>query len=429
MMPYEPIHANGGRAAAVAADARDPLASRRTEFTIADPQLVYFDGNSLGRLPTRTIAHLDAVVRGEWGEQLIRGWGTGWYEAPQRVGDKIGQLLGAALGQIVACDSTSVNLYKAVMAAMGARPGRTRIVSDALNFPSDLYIIQGAIAQNGNVHTLELVRSHDNELTVDYDTLAAAITADTAFVLLSHVTFKSGFIYDMQRITELAHRHGALVIWDLSHSAGAVPMELDRWDVDFAIGCCYKFLNGGPGAPAFIYVNKRLHDSAVSPIWGWFGQNKPFAFDLQYEPAAGIQRFLAGTPPMLALSAVESSLDMLTQVGMPAIRAKSIALTEYMIALYDAMLADLGFTLGSPRDAAIRGSHVSIRHPMGYQINQALIAEANVIPDFREPDNLRLGLSPLTTSFAEIWDGMDRIRAVVAAGAHTKYPAARKAVT
>jgi kynureninase len=243
------------------------------------------------------------------------------------------------------------------------------------------------------------------------------------------VTFKSGYIYDMQRITAAAHARGALVIWDLSHSAGAVPMQLDAWDVDFAIGCCYKFLNGGPGAPAFIYVNQRIQERVVSPIWGWFGQKSPFAFDLQYEPAAGIDRFLAGTPPMLALSAVESSLDMLVPVGIDAIRAKSIALTEYMIALYDARLAELGFTLGSPRDAAIRGSHVSIRHPMGYQINQALIAEQNVIPDFREPDNLRLGLSPLTTSFCEIWDGVDRIAATVRSELHNKYPAARKAVT
>lgn len=428
-MQYEPIAVGAGRGAAVQADSRDPLAAHRDEFVISDPGLVYFDGNSLGRLPKRTIAHLDAVVKGEWGDQLIRGWGTGWYEAPQRVGDKIGTLLGASAGQIVACDSTSVNLYKAVMAALAARPGRTKVISDALNFPSDLYIIQGAITQHGSVHTLELLQSHDSELTVSYDDVAAAMDDTVAFILLSHVTFKSGFIYDMQRITALAHAHGALVIWDLSHSAGAVPMQLDTWDVDFAIGCSYKFLNGGPGAPAFIYVNRRLHDTVVSPIWGWFGQQTPFAFDLGYTPAAGIQRFLAGTPPMLALSAVEASLDMLTAVGMSAIRTKSIALTEYFIALYDAHLAGLGFSLGSPRDAAIRGSHVSIRHPQGYQINQALIAEANVIPDFREPDNLRLGLSPLTTSFAEVWDGVDRIRTTVAAGTHQKYPAARKAVT
>jgi kynureninase len=428
-MQAKPPLVSAGRAGALAADQIDPLAPLRDQFVITDPTVVYFDGNSLGRLPKQTIDHLQHVINAEWGDGLIRGWGRGWYEAPQRVGDKIGALLGAAAGQVIACDSTSVNLYKAVMAALAARPGRHTIVSDALNFPSDLYVIQGAIAQYGNLHTLSLVPSHDAELTVDLADVEAAITTDTAVVLLSHVTFKSGYIYDMQRITAAAHARGALVIWDLSHSAGAVPMQLDAWDVDFAIGCCYKFLNGGPGAPAFIYVNARLQDSVVSPIWGWFGQKSPFAFDLQYEPAAGIDRFLAGTPPMLALSAVESSLDMLVPIGMDAIRAKSIALTEYMIALFDAHLADLGFTLGSPRDATIRGSHVSIRHPMGYQINQALIAEQNVIPDFREPDNLRLGLSPLTTSFCEIWDGVDRIATTVRAELHIKYPAARKAVT
>ncbi|MFM2308844.1 MAG: hypothetical protein RLY87_965 [Chloroflexota bacterium] len=428
-MAYDPISPGAGRDAAVVADQHDPLAAYRDEFVVTDPALVYFDGNSLGRLPKRTIGHLQHVVNGEWGDELIRGWGTGWYDAPHRVGNKIGALLGAGAGQVIACDSTSVNLYKAVMAALAARPGKKTIVSDAMNFPSDLYILQGAIAHFGNQHTLQLVHSHDAELTVTPEAIAAAITPDTALVCLSHVTFKSGFIYDMQEITRRAHAVGALVIWDLSHSAGAVPMQLDAWDVDFAIGCCYKFLNGGPGAPAFIYVNEKLQAQVTSPIWGWFGQKSPFAFDTVYTPADGIDRFLAGTPPMLALSAVESSLDMLVPVGITAIRAKSVALTEYMIALFDAHLAGLGFTLGSPRNAAIRGSHVSIRHPMGYQINQALIAEQKVIPDFREPDNLRLGLSPLTTSFAEVWDGVDRIRATVAAGMHHKYPAARKAVT
>ena len=428
-MGYNLPLVSAGRSAALEADQSDPLAAYRDQFVITDPALVYFDGNSLGRLPKQTIAHLSTVINQEWGDGLIRGWGHGWYEAPHRVGDKIGSLLGAAPGQVIACDSTSVNLYKAVMAALSARPGRHSIVSDALNFPSDLYIIQGAIAHYGNVHNLQLVHSHDAELTVDLSAVEAAITTDTAVVLLSHVTFKSGYIYDMQRITAHAHAHGALVIWDLSHSAGALPMQLDSWHVDFAVGCCYKFLNGGPGAPAFIYVNRQIQDEVTSPIWGWFGQKSPFAFDIHYEPAAGIDRFLAGTPPMIALSAVESSLDMIVGVGMHAIREKSIALTEYMIALFDAHLAAHGFTLGSPRDAAIRGSHVSIRHPMGYQINQALIAEQKVIPDFREPDNLRLGLSPLTTSFTEVWDGVDRIRATVSAGLHHKYPAARKAVT
>lgn len=421
------VHA--GRTAAIQADAHDPLAQYRNQFVISDDRIVYFDGNSLGRMPIQTATHLHHVIHQEWGDGLIRGWGRGWYEAPARVGDKIGQLIGAAPGQVIACDSTSVNLYKVLMAALGARADRSEIVSDALNFPSDLYIIQGAIAQCGHRHSLKLVTSIDNEITVSPDDLFALITPDTAVVVLSHVTFKSGFIYDMQAITARAHAVGALVIWDLSHSAGAVPMRLDAWQVDFAVGCCYKFLNGGPGAPAFLYVNAAIQNQVVSPIWGWFGQNAPFAFDLSYTPAHGLARFLAGTPPMLSLSAVEASVEMLVTVGIDAIRAKSVALTRYMIALYDHVLAAHGFTLGSPRDTAVRGSHVSIRHPHGYQINQCLIAEMHVIPDFREPDNLRLGLSPLTTSFCEVYDGVMRIHDVMVSQRYQHYDAARKAVT
>jgi kynureninase len=428
-MTYHSPDVQGGLAAATHADTQDALAHYRNQFVISDPDLVYFDGNSLGRMPKQTADHLQNVIHQEWADGLIRGWGRGWYEAPARIGDRIGALIGAAPGQVLACDSTSVNLYKAVMAALQARPGRTRIVSDALNFPSDLYIMQAAIAQYGNKHTLELVHSRDQEITVNLDDVLALITPETALVSLSHVTFKSGFIYDMHAITQRAHAVGAMVVWDLSHSAGAIPVQLDACEVDMAVGCCYKYLNGGPGAPAYIYVNQAIQAHVQSPIWGWFGQQAPFAFDTTYTPAPGLARFLAGTPPMLAMSAVEASVEMLVQVGMAPIRAKSIALTEYLIALFDVHLAPLGFTLGSPRDAHIRGSHVSIRHPQGYQINQALIKEMNVIPDFREPDNLRLGLSPLTTSFAEIWHGVDRIRQVVVAGRHHAYPAERQAVT
>lgn len=428
-MTYHIPDVHAGLAAAVHADEHDVLAHYRAQFVITDSDLVYFDGNSLGRMPKQTAEHLQTVIHSEWADGLIRGWGRGWYEAPARIGDRIGALIGAAPGQVLACDSTSVNLYKAIMAALQARPGRTRIVSDALNFPSDLYIMQAAIAHYGHQHTLALVHSHDQEITVDLADVLALITPETALVSLSHVTFKSGFIYDMQAITRRAHEVGALVVWDLSHSAGAIPVQLDACDVDMAVGCCYKYLNGGPGAPAYIYVNRAIQDEVQSPIWGWFGQQAPFAFDTTYTPAPGIARFLAGTPPMLAMSAVEASVEMLVNVGIAPIRAKSIALTEYLIALYDLHLAPLGFTLGSPRDANVRGSHVSIRHPQCYQINQALIKEMNVIPDFREPDNLRLGLSPLTTSFAEIWHGVDRIRQVVEDGRHHAYPAERQVVT
>jgi kynureninase len=410
-------------------DAADELAALRDEFVLADPELIYLDGNSLGRLPKHTVDRLRAAVLDEWGADLIRGWGDGWYEAPQRIGDTIGQLIGAAPGQVLVCDSTSVNLFKLATAALRARPGRTKVISDALNFPSDLYIVQGCIDLLGAGHQLHLQRSHDDELTVDEDELLAQIDDHTALVTLSHVTFKSGFVYDAARISARAHEVGALVLWDLSHSAGAVPVALDEWGADLAVGCCYKYLNGGPGAPAYLYVRQELQEALRSPIWGWFGQRTPFAFDLRYTPAPGLARFLAGTPPMLALEAIEPAVEMLARVGIPAIRRKSVALTEFMVALHDALLAPLGFTLGSPRNAERRGSHVSVRHPQGYQINQALIAEMNVLPDFREPDNLRLGFSPLTTSFAEVWHGADRIRRTVKEGRHERYPAARRAVT
>ncbi|HWQ13673.1 MAG TPA: kynureninase [Roseiflexaceae bacterium] len=417
------------REEALRLDAQDELAALRDEFVIADPDLIYLDGNSLGRLPRRTAERLHQAVAEEWGDGLIRGWNRGWYEAPVRIGDKIAPLIGAAPGQVLACDSTSVNLFKLATAALRARPGRTRIVSDALNFPSDLYILQGCMDLLGGGYELALARSDDGDLTVDEGHLLALIDERTALVALSHVTFKSGFIYDAAAITARAHAAGALVIWDLSHAAGAVPVELDAWGADMAVGCCYKYLNGGPGAPAYLYVRRDLQEELRSPIWGWFGQRSPFAFELVYAPAAGLARFLAGTPPILSLLAVEPALDMLNAVGVAAIRRKSVALTSYLVDLHDAVLAPLGFTLGSPRDPSRRGSHVSVRHPLGYQINRALIEEMHVLPDFREPDNLRLGLSPLTTSFAAVWEGVERIRRVVAEGRHLRYPATRSAVT
>ncbi|HZJ24726.1 MAG TPA: aminotransferase class V-fold PLP-dependent enzyme, partial [Anaerolineales bacterium] len=269
----------------------------------------------------------------------------------------------------------------------------------------------------------------DDDITPDLVALESAINEDTALVTLSHVTFKSGYLYDMQRITDLAHRKGALVLWDLSHSAGALPVELDKCNVDFAIGCTYKYLNGGPGAPAFLYVNKSLQNEAMSPIWGWWGQNNPFAFDLDYQPAQGVQRFLTGTAPMLSMIAMEEALTPLIEAGMDSLRAKSILMTDYSSFLTDHLLAPLGFTLGSPRDSARRGSHISIRHEEGYRINRALIDEMNVIPDFREPDNIRLGFAPLYISFTDVWEGFDRIKKVVEEKKYEKYPKQRLVVT
>ncbi len=315
------------------------------------------------------------------------------------------------------------------MAALGLRPGRKRIVTDAFNFPSDLYILQGVAQLLGADYEIIRIGSRDGGLTPDLDGLVQAISDETALVTLSHVLFKSSYLYDMKQVTDMAHRKGALALWDLSHSAGAVPIELDACGVDFAVGCTYKYLNGGPGAPAFLYASQHLQEETRSPICGWWGQNEPFAFGLDYTPAPGVNRFLVGSQPMISMLTLETALDPLLEAGLERVRKKSVLLTEYLTCLTDAILAPLGFTLGSPRDVERRGSHVSIRHPEGYRINRALIEEMNVIPDFRAPDNIRLGLAPLYTSFAEVWDTVDRIRAVMMEKRYEKYPQERLAVT
>ena len=420
---------NSSRSFAEELDTSDPLASYRTRFVISDPNLVYLDGNSLGRMTHASLERVRQVAEKEWGTDLIRGWNENWWEAPVRIGDKIARLVGAVPGQMVACDTVSVNLFKLAAAAVALRPGRTRIVTDLLNFPSDLYILQGLVNSLGNRHTILRIGSTDGDITPDLDALAAAIDDNTALLTLSHVTFKSGYLYEMGEITELAHRHGALVLWDLSHSAGAAPVALETCNADFAIGCTYKYLNGGPGAPAFIYVRKELQQQVVSPICGWWGQNAPFAFGLDYTPAPGVARFLTGSQPILSMLAMEAALDPLLEVGMASLREKSLLLSEYLIFLSDTLLTPLGFLLGSPRNPERRGSHISLRHPEGYRINRALIEEMNVLPDFREPDNLRLGLTPLYTSFAEVWEGVERIRQAVAERRYEKYPAQRLTVT
>ncbi|HZD56910.1 MAG TPA: kynureninase [Anaerolineales bacterium] len=415
-------------------DAEDELTSFREEFVFKDPDLIYMDGNSLGRLSTRTLKRLQQVVEKEWGGDLIRGWNAGWYRAPARVGEKIAQLIGAEPDQVLVSDSTSVNLFKLVVTALTMQPERRRLVSDVLNFPSDVYIMQGCLrllessGRSGSPYKLDLVPSEDG-IRVDSSALYDAIDENTALVSLSHVAFKSGYLYDAAAVTERAHQVGALVLWDLSHSAGVLPIEMDRWGADLAVGCTYKYLNGGPGAPAFLYVARRLQERALSPIWGWFGERAPFAFNLEYTPAGGITRFLVGSPPVLSLLAMEAGLDLPPQAGIRRIREKSIRLTSYLVYLFDEILAPLGFALGSPRDATQRGSHISIRHPEGYRINRALIEEMAVLPDFREPDNIRLGLAPLYTSFSEVWEGVERIRQVVERGPFRKYPTDRLPVT
>lgn len=427
-------------------DKQDPLASFREAFVIPDPSLIYLDGNSLGILPKAAQEKAREIVDEQWGKDLIRGWNKGWWEAPSRVGDKIGQLIGAAPGQTLVSDTVSVNLFKLATAALTLQPHRTRIITDTFNFPSDLYILQGIShflspspslrhpspsgrGDGGKGYEIIRIGACDDDITPDIAALEAAIDENTTLVTLSHVVFKSGYLYDMRRITELAHAKSALVLWDLSHSVGSVPIHLDECGVDLAIGCTYKYLNGGPGAPAFLYVNKKIQEKLSSPIWGWWGQKNPFDFDLDYTPASGAQRFLAGTQPMISLLTMEAALEPTLQAGMEAIRKKSILMTEFASFLTESWLVPFGFSLGSPVDSAKRGSHISIRHADGYRINRALIEEMNVIPDFRAPDNIRLGFAPLYISFAEIWEGFDRIRRVMEEKRYGKYPQQKLTVT
>jgi kynureninase len=397
-------------------DREDPLAAFRNRFVIDDPELIYLDGNSLGRLPRRSLERLGKVVEQEWGRRLIRAWNERWIDLPARVGDLLGQhLLGAAPGQVVVSDSTSVNLYKLAVAALDACPGRTVIVSDRGNFPSDRYVLEGLAAARGL--RLELVE-FDDLRGPTAAVVASLVDERTALVSLSHVDYRSGTLADMAAINAVAHEAGALTLWDLCHSAGSVPVELDASGTDLAVGCTYKYLNAGPGAPAFLYVRGEHVERLRQPIWGWFGQRDQFAMGQGYAPAPEVSRFLVGTPQVLGVALVEEGAALLAEAGIQRLRAKSIALTELLVRLHDAWLAPLGLTLASPRDAAARGSHVAIAHPDAYRICRALIEKAGVILDFRAPDCIRLGLAPITTRFTDVWDAMDRLRAIVADGVH-----------
>jgi kynureninase len=414
-------------------DSNDKLASYRDQFLIHDLNLIYLDGNSLGMMPKVAQEKAKQIVDEQWGKDLIRGWNKGWWEAPQRVGDKIGKLIGASEGQVLVSDTVSINLFKLATSALTLQPNKKRIITDTFNFPSDLYILQGIknlLSPRGEGdHEIVHIGASDNDITPDIAELESAINENTALVTISHVVFKSGYMYDMQKITDMAHKKGALVLWDLSHSAGSVPVHLDKCGADFAIGCTYKYLNGGPGAPAFFYINKNIQEKLSSPIWGWWGQKNPFDFGLDYEPADGVQRFLVGTQPIISFLTMEAGLEPTLEAGMDAIRQKSVLMTDYAVYLTENVLAKYGFTLGSPTDSNQRGSHISIRHEDGYRINRALIEEMNVIPDFRAPDNIRLGFAPLYISYAEVWEGFDRIRQVMEEKKFEKYPKQKLLVT
>ncbi len=374
--------------------------------------LVYLDGNSLGRLPATTADRLNGVVVEEWGGDLIRGWDR-WLDEPLRVGDRLAEaVLGAVAGEVVVSDSTSVNFYKAALAALEARPGRRVVVTDRPNFPTDRYVLEGlARARDLEIAWLE-PDEIDGPQPADLEAVLADHPGDVALVTLSHVNYRSAAIADMSAITALAHDAGALTIWDLSHSAGSIVVDLEGAGADLAVGCTYKYLNGGPGAPAWLYVRRSLQGQLRNPIQGWFGQRDQFAMGQGYDPEPGIRSWLVGTPGILGLAAADEGIGLVAEAGIDRIRAKGIALTEYAIALFDARLETLGFALGSPRDPARRGAHVAIRHRDARRLTAELIA-GGVIPDFREPDSVRFGLSPLTTRFRDVEAGVAGLEQLV----------------
>lgn len=387
------------RAEAGALDQADPLAPYRERFVQTPGVLAYLDGNSLGRPLASTRESLTRFVEGEWGDRLIRAWDESWMERPTELGDILGRVtLGAGAGQTVIADSTTVMLYKLLRAAVGARRDRTEIIADTENFPTDRYIVESVAAETGlRIRWI----SPDPASGVTVEDVEAVLSERTAVVLLSHISYKSAYIADMPAITAAAHGRGALVLWDLCHSAGALDLRLDADGVDIAVGCTYKYLNGGPGAPAFGYVATALQEELTQPITGWMGHATPFEMGPGYQPASGIRRFLSGTPPILGMLPLRDMLALIEQAGMPAVRAKSVALTEFAIAVADRVLAPEGVVVASPRDRALRGGHVLLEHDRMEAV-VAQLWERGVIPDFRRPRGLRAGLSPLSTSFGEL---------------------------
>ena len=389
-------------------DGDDPLRAFRQEFTFPG-DAVYLDGNSLGLLPKRTEKRMRRLLTDEWGGQAIGGWNGGWIDLPLRLGAKIARIVGADDDEVVVADSTTVNFYRLTVAALRAS-GRNCIVSDEATFPSNAYVLKGCASPD----QIRLVEADGVEVSAEK--IEQTLDGSVALLTLNHVSFKSGQLYDMRRLTDAAHSAGALVLWDLSHSVGVVPMQLREWGVDLAVGCTYKYLNGGPGAPAFMYVRRELQPELDNPIQGWMGHKNSFEFGLDYEPGEGMRRFMTGTPHILSSAAVEPGLDLVLEAGMARIREKSELLTDFMIRLWRDRLAQLGFTLNTPLEPSHRGSHVSLGHEKAYGIDRALIERMGVIPDYRRPDNIRFGFAPLYNSFEDVWHAVDRTVRIVQNG-------------
>ncbi len=391
------------RREAEALDRADPLAPLRDHFVLPEG-VIYLDGNSLGPLPHAAAERVRRVVEEEWAQGLIRSWNTyGWIDLQHRVGDKVARLVGASPGEVLVGDSTSVDLFKLAAAALELRPGRRTIVSERGNFPTDLYVLEGLARLLGRGHELRVAPRGE---------VLSSVGDDVALVVLTQVDYRSGALWDLEAATRAIHERGALVLWDLAHSAGALPIDLAGAEADLAVGCGYKFLNGGPGAPAFLFVARRLQEALRTPIQGWLGHAEPFAFEARYRPAPGIDRFQGGTPPVLSLSALDAALDLFAEVDMGTLRAKSVALGDLFLDRVEARCPGLGLELACPRDGAARGSQVSLRHPEGYAIVQALIARG-VIGDFRAPDILRFGLAPLYLGYVDVWDAVEHLAEVL----------------
>jgi len=405
----------GFRQKAALLDEADPLKDFRAEFKTSS-DLIYFDGNSLGMMPHKSEKAVHKLVSEEWGQRLIRGWNDSWWNMPQRVASRLAGLLGAYEDEIAVCDSTSVNLFKLVSASLARQKGRKKILSDNLNFPSDLYVIQGIIESLDDGHYLELAKTTDG-ISIHDDELIKRIDENTALVVLTHVSFRSAFMYDMKKVTEWAHNKGALVIWDLSHAAGAVEINLDAAGADMAVGCTYKYLNGGPGSPAFLYVNRNVRNNIISPLWAWLGEKNPFEFSLDYRPGEGASRYMTGSPTIISMSTLEPSLDILLDAGMERLREKSLKLSRFLVEMYEEFLVPLEFRLGSPIDEDLRGSHISICHKEGFRICKALIDSESgryeIIPDFRPPENIRIGLAPLYNTFFEVYELVNELERII----------------
>ncbi len=396
------------RAECVALDAADPLGRFRDLFHLP-AGMIYMDGNSMGAQPLQTRARMRAIVEEEWPEHLVTGWlADNWMDSPRRCGDLVAQLVGAAVGEVVIADSTSVCLFKLLSAALQLRPDRNVILTDTANFPTDLYVAQGLVAASAGGVSLRIVPTEQ---------IPEALTDDVAVLMLTHVDYRTAFMHDMDAVTKAAHAAGALMLWDLSHSTGAVEVDLGRAGADLAVGCGYKYLNGGPGAPAFLYIAAQHQEHMQNVIAGWLGHASPFTFEQTYAPAPGIARMVSGSPPVMAIVALQSAVEVTLDAGMSALRRKSVELTDLFIALVDELCEGTGAEIASPRNSALRGSHVAVRHEYGYGVVRAM-AERGVIGDFRDPDIARFAMTPLYTSYADVFDAVAHLAAVLHAGEH-----------